>query len=112
MRTRRDGLKSFSRVATFAKATAAEEHVERVDIWKKVERFMAGWSATEMPRKGVRPYGLAPGAEKTTVVIYCGNHFGLFLPILSVAVLEMGGRFAIWLARYSLIFIIGIPIPI
>ena len=46
------------------------------------------------------------------MVIYCGNHFGLFLPILSVAVLEMGGRFAIWLARYSLIFIIGIPIPI
>ena len=42
--------KSFSRVATFAKATAAEEHVERVDLWKKVERFMAGWSATEMPR--------------------------------------------------------------
>ena len=25
------GTKSFSRVATFAKATAAEEHVERVD---------------------------------------------------------------------------------
>ena len=46
--------KSLSRVATFAKAsadeTAAEEHVERVDIWKKVERFMAGWSATKMPR--------------------------------------------------------------
>jgi hypothetical protein len=42
--------KSFSRVATFAKATAAEEHVERVDLWKEVERFMAGWSATEMPR--------------------------------------------------------------
>ena len=42
--------KSLSRVATFAKATAAEEHVERVDLWKKVERFMAGWSATEMPR--------------------------------------------------------------
>ena len=61
--------KSFSRVATFAKATAAEEHVERVDLWKKVERFMAGWSATEMPRSGVRPCGLAPWAEKTTVVI-------------------------------------------
>ena len=52
--------KGFSRVATFAKAsasakasadeTAAEEHVERVDIWKKVERFMAGWPAAEMPR--------------------------------------------------------------
>ena len=42
--------KSFSRVATFAKATAAEEHVERVEGWKKVERFMAGWSAAEMPR--------------------------------------------------------------
>ena len=50
----------FSRVATFAKAsasakasadeTAAEEHVERVDLWKKVKKFMAGWSATEMPR--------------------------------------------------------------
>jgi len=59
--------KSFSRVATFAKAsasakatvdeTAAEEHVERVDLWKEDERFMAGWSATEMPRKGVRPCG-------------------------------------------------------
>ena len=48
----------------------------------------------------------------TTVVIYCGNHFGLFLPILSVAVLEMGGRFAIWLLRYRLIIIIGIQIPI
>ena len=52
--------KSLSRVATFAKAsasakasadeTAAEEHVERVDLWKKVERFMAGLSAAEMPR--------------------------------------------------------------
>jgi hypothetical protein len=42
--------KSFSRVATFAKATAAEEHIERVDLWKEDERFMAGWSATEMPR--------------------------------------------------------------
>ena len=36
----------------------------------------------------------------TTVVIYCGNHFGLFLPILSVAVLEMGGRFAILLLTF------------
>ena len=42
--------KSLSRVATSAKVTAAEEHVERVDLWKKVERFMAGWSAAEMPR--------------------------------------------------------------
>ena len=42
--------KSLSRVATFAKVSAAEEHVGRVDLWKKVERFMAGWSATEMPR--------------------------------------------------------------
>jgi len=40
-------IKSLSRV----------EHVERVDLWKKVERLMAGWSATEMPRKGVRPCG-------------------------------------------------------
>ena len=50
--------KRFSRVATFAKATAAEEHVERVEGWKKVERVMAGWPATEMPRQGVRPCGL------------------------------------------------------
>ena len=56
-----------------AKGFSRVEHVERVDLWKKVERFMAGWSETEMPRSGVRPYGLAPGAEKTTVVIYCGN---------------------------------------
>ena len=48
--TRTKRAKGFSRVATFAKATAAEEHVERVDLWKKVERLMAGWSATEMPR--------------------------------------------------------------
>ena len=52
--------KSLSRVAAFAKAsasakatadeTAAEEHVERVDLWKEDERFMAGRSATKMPR--------------------------------------------------------------
>ncbi len=52
-----------------AKSLSREEHVERVDLWKKVERFMAGCSATEMPRQGVRPCGLAPGAEKTTVAI-------------------------------------------
>jgi hypothetical protein len=32
------------------KSLSREEHVERVDLWKKVERFMAGWSAAEMPR--------------------------------------------------------------
>ena len=32
------------------KSLSRVEHVERVDLWKKVERFMAGWSATEMPR--------------------------------------------------------------
>ena len=32
--------KSFSRV----------EHVERVVLWKKIERFMAGWFAARMPR--------------------------------------------------------------
>jgi len=37
-----------------AKSPSREEHVERVDSWKKVERFMAGCSATEMPRLGVR----------------------------------------------------------
>ena len=50
------------------------EHVERVDLWKKVERFMAGWSATKMPRKGVRPYGLTPWEKNATVVIYCANN--------------------------------------
>ena len=30
--------KGFSRVATFAKASAAKEHVERVDLWKRVEK--------------------------------------------------------------------------
>ena len=39
------------------KSLSRVEHVERVDLWKKVERFMAGWSATEMPRQGVRPWG-------------------------------------------------------
>ena len=39
------------------KSLSRVEHVERVDLWKKVERFMAGWSATEMPRKGIRPCG-------------------------------------------------------
>ena len=43
---------------------------------------MAGWSAVEMPRQGVRTCGLAPGAEKTTVVIYCGNHVGLFIHVV------------------------------
>ena len=38
-----------------AKSLSRVEHVERVDLWKKVERFMVGWSATEMPRQGVRP---------------------------------------------------------
>ena len=61
--------KSFSRVATFAKATAAEEHVERVDLWKKVERFMAGWSAAEIPRQSVRPCGLAPGGNATVAIM-------------------------------------------
>ena len=37
------------------KSLSRVEHVERVEGWKKVERFMAGWSATEMPRQGVRP---------------------------------------------------------
>ena len=55
------------------KSLSRVEHVERIEGWKKVERFMAGGPATEMPRQGVRPCGLAPGAEKTTVVIYCGN---------------------------------------
>ena len=32
------------------KSLSREEHVERVDWWKKDERFMAGWSAAEMPR--------------------------------------------------------------
>ena len=44
-------------VANFAmdtKSLSREEHVEWVEGWKKVERFMAGWSAAEMPRKGVR----------------------------------------------------------
>ena len=42
---------------TWTKSFSRVEHVERVDLWKKVERFMAGWSATEMPRQGVRPCG-------------------------------------------------------
>jgi len=32
------------------KSLSRVEHVERVEGWKKVKRFMAGWSATEMPR--------------------------------------------------------------
>ena len=32
------------------KSLSRVEHVERVDLWKKVERFMAGVLATEMPR--------------------------------------------------------------
>jgi len=40
------------------KSLSREEYVGRVDLWKKVERFMAGWSATEMPREGDRPCGL------------------------------------------------------
>ena len=39
------------------KSLSRVEHVERVDLWKKVERFMAGWSAAEMPRQSVRPCG-------------------------------------------------------
>ena len=61
-------------VVNSAMDTKSFSRVERVDLWKKVERFMAGWPATEMPRQGVRPCGLAPGAEKTTVVIYCANN--------------------------------------
>ena len=36
------------------KSFSRKGHIERVDLWKKVERFMAGWPATEMPRQGVR----------------------------------------------------------
>ena len=61
------------------KSLSRVEHVERVEGWKKVERFMAGWSATEMPRKGIRPCGLTLCEENTTVVIYCGNHVRLFI---------------------------------
>ena len=61
--------KSFSRV----------EHIERVDLWKKVKMFVVGWFATEMPRCGVCLWGLASWKGKTTVVIYCGNHVGLFI---------------------------------
>ena len=32
------------------KSLSREEHVERVDLWKEDERFMAGLSAAEMPR--------------------------------------------------------------
>ena len=51
------------------KSLSREENVERVDLWKKVERFMAGWPATKMPRKGVRPYGLRLWEGNATVVI-------------------------------------------
>ena len=51
------------------KSLSRVEHVERVDLWKRVERFMAGWSATEMPRQGVRPCGLTPWEKNATVAI-------------------------------------------
>ena len=49
---------------------------------------MAGWSATEMPRKGVRPCGLTLWREKTTLVIYCGNQD----PVVSLASVSIAER--------------------
>ena len=72
------------------KRFSREEHVERVDLWKKVERFMAGWSAAEMPRRSVRSCGLTPCGENTTVAIisdYLFSHFRIAIwytiPVIS-----------------------------
>jgi len=40
---------------------------------------MICWSAAEMPRQRVRLRVLVALAEKSIVVIYCGNHVGLYL---------------------------------
>ena len=50
-----------------------------------VERFVAGWFAARMPREGIRPCGLTPWEENATVVIYCGNHVGLFVFLASLS---------------------------
>ena len=71
------------------KSFSREEHVERVDLWKKVERFMAGWSATELPRQGVRPCGLALWEENATVVIFCAIMSDFYSPIADVSFLKL-----------------------
>ena len=55
-----------------------------------LERFMAGWFATEMPRQGVRPCGLTPWEENATVVIYCGNQDPV-VSLSSVSIAERSG---------------------
>ena len=77
----------FSRVASFAKATAAEEHVERVegfdriDKIDRIEKWYGGRThmGATLKRKRTKRINAVivrktESRIKTTVAIYCGNH--------------------------------------
>ena len=57
---------------------------------------MICWSAAEMPRQGVRLWGLTPWTEKAAVVIYCGNHVGLYYPLVLQKYDEQIGQGSQW----------------